>query len=677
MLNKMGITWKILCTVGMILLLMLALGIITSAKLYQVTGYADEIGRSLLPSVTLTGKLRSSVDTYRRSELQFYLKNNGEDLQRYLDRMTKMQGEIKAALDDFTHHGLTDDEKKLITTFNTVWSSYNESALKVIELIKAGKLDDAQRQTRGDGKKQYDLALKVIDDLQVYNEKEAEAGVSSAYQSAASAKHWIISILIISIIIGVLCTVLILKSIRAPLKQLARDAEQIATGDLRVVIDIDTNDEIGQVAVSFEKMINSLRELIGRLADTSAEVSRSSAQMQENASLMATGAEEVAGQATTVATASEEMSSTASDIAQTCGVAAENALRANRAVVHGASVVEETIKVMHQIADRVKASASTVEELGAKSDQIGSIINTIEDIADQTNLLALNAAIEAARAGEQGRGFAVVADEVRALAERTTKATKEIDAMIKVIQQNTRSAVKAMEEGVADVEIGTEEAQRSGEALRKIQDEIDSVNMQVQQISVAAEEQTATTSEISSNIQQINSVAFGAVEQAHGTYSAAQHLARLSGELQSVVSQFRLPETGKFIEWSRSYSVSVDTMDQEHQRLVDLINELYSAMCSGHGKSAVSSVLDNLIEYTKTHFAHEEKLMQKTNYPDYEAQKKAHEALVSQVMDAKQKLADGTVLSQEVMSFLKSWLINHIQGMDQKYGEHMNKNGVK
>jgi len=392
---------------------------------------------------------------------------------------------------------------------------------------------------------------------------------------------------------------------------------------------------------------------------------------------MADGAETVAFQAITVATASEEMSATSGDIAQNCQMAAEGAERANQAAEHGTEVVAKSITVMHRIAERVQSSAKTVEALGRRSDEIGAIVGTIEDIADQTNLLALNAAIEAARAGEQGRGFAVVADEVRALAERTTKATREISQMIKAIQQETQTAVSAMEEGVSEVELGTEEATRSGEALRNIQDEINSLHMQVQQIATAAEEQTATTSEISSNIHNITDVAQKSVEGARKTSSAAEHLSRLASELERLVGQFKLSDTGKLINWSKSYSVGVSQMDSEHQRLIDIINNLYLAMRSGRSKDAIGSILDELVDYTKTHFAHEEQLMQKSNYAGFDEQKRCHEALIARIVEIQGKYRAGTALGQEVMSFLKDWLITHIQGLDKKYGPVMNKKGIK
>ena len=451
---------------------------------------------------------------------------------------------------------------------------------------------------------------------------------------------------------------------------------KVAENDLDIQFEVKSHDEVGELEQSFQYMLNSMRQLTGALSNSSAQLYECSDEMQSNAQQMVNGAEEVAAQAITVATAGEEMSATAGDIAQNCNFAAESAKRANEAAIHGAEVVETSIAVMQRIANRVHASAETVEDLGKQSDQIGSIIGTIEDIADQTNLLALNAAIEAARAGEQGRGFAVVADEVRALAERTAKATQEIGRMIKSIQQETKSAVVAMEEGVAEVEQGTQEAARSGEALHQIQDEINTVNLQVQQIATAAEEQTATTGEISGNIHQITEVVRGTADGARKSLAIAQDLSRLSNELKLVVNQFNASESGKLIDWSNVYSVGVVSMDEEHQRLIGIINKLNNAMRSGHGRDAVGAILDELISYTRTHFAHEERLMQESGYPGYDEQKRAHEALLGTVMDTQAKYRTGTALSQEVMGFLIKWLVNHIQGMDKRYGSHLSGKGI-
>ncbi|HEX9023085.1 MAG TPA: methyl-accepting chemotaxis protein, partial [Geobacteraceae bacterium] len=210
------------------------------------------------------------------------------------------------------------------------------------------------------------------------------------------------------------------------------------------------------------------------------------------------------------------------------------------AASNGMAVVEETWNCMRKISESVTSTLETIQLLETSSARIGEMVVLIEDIADQTNLLALNAAIEAARAGEQGRGFAVVADEVRALAERTTRATREIGEMIKAIQNETRGAVTAMDQGVKEVETGTGEAARSGQALQEILNQINSVVAQVNQIAVAAEEQTAITGEISNNIHQITEVVQGTARGAQESASAASQLSTLAEEMQRLVEQFRL-----------------------------------------------------------------------------------------------------------------------------------------
>jgi methyl-accepting chemotaxis protein len=287
-------------------------------------------------------------------------------------------------------------------------------------------------------------------------------------------------------------------------------------------------------------MVQNLRDMISRTVDISTGIASASNQLHSTSAQIATGAEEVASQTITVATASEEMSATSSDIARNCSMAADASHQATESANAGAMVVGETICGIVVIADRVRQTSKTIEALGARSEQIGDIVGTIEDIADQTNLLALNAAIEAARAGEQGRGFAVVADEVRALAERTTKATREIGEMIKAIQKETQEAVKAMEEGVREVEKGAVTSQKSGEALEQIMERISEVTMQINQIATAAEEQTATTGEVTSNIQQITEVVHQTARGADETAGAAAQLATQAQDLQNLVRRFRL-----------------------------------------------------------------------------------------------------------------------------------------
>ena len=344
----------------------------------------------------------------------------------------------------------------------------------------------------------------------------------------------------IALAVSLFTGLLIASGISRALSEVFRTMSAIADGNLTVRSTVSSCDEMGLLGAEMNLMADKLSGMVGKLADNSDKVSAAASQMHGTAAQMATSSEELAAQAGTVATSCMEMAATSDEIARNCHHAADESARANDAAEAGTRVVEQTVSVMNRISERVRSTACTIESLGSRSDQIGEIIGTIEDIADQTNLLALNAAIEAARAGEQGRGFAVVADEVRALAERTTKATREIAEMIKAIQGDTRDAVSTMNEGVLEVELGTGEAAKSGAALRHILEQIGVVSTQVEQIATAAEQQTATTQEINNNLLQITRVVQTTASSSHQEAAAADHLAQLARDLKQMVGQFKV-----------------------------------------------------------------------------------------------------------------------------------------
>jgi len=332
------------------------------------------------------------------------------------------------------------------------------------------------------------------------------------------------------------------RTVTKPIKEVVETIKDIAQGegDLTKRLPIHGNNEVGELSEWFNTFIGKLHGIISQLSGTALQLASAATQLQSTSSGMQESVNQLSSQSTNLATAGEEMSATAGDIANNCHMAADGAQLAANTTQQGFDVVTRTVDGIRNRGEATKRNALLVESLGQRSDQIGAIVATIEDIADQTNLLALNAAIEAARAGEQGRGFAVVADEVRALAERTTRATKEISDMIRGIQQETRVAINSMEEGVRGTEEGAAQAAQLESSLQTILAQVNAVTDQISQIATAAEEQTCTTREISNNVMSLNELAHQNNTGISETGRAADNVSRQAEELQRLVGQFRL-----------------------------------------------------------------------------------------------------------------------------------------
>jgi methyl-accepting chemotaxis protein len=343
--------------------------------------------------------------------------------------------------------------------------------------------------------------------------------------------------MIVALIIAIVVSTRLWVS--APLYQALCISQSVAAGDLTKAIKITSKDEVGQLLQATEHMCQQLREMIGdvndgivtlaseagQLAAASQEVAHSSGKQSDAASSMAAAVEEMTASINTVSLYAQD----ARTMAETSGHISDS----------GAAVIGSAIQEMTRIAETVRGSSGTVAQLGEQSQQIASIVKVIREIADQTNLLALNAAIEAARAGEQGRGFAVVADEVRKLAERTTQSTHEIATMVTQIQSGAGTAVSSMEVGVQQVEAGVKLASQAGDSIHEIKGGAAKVDQAVIGISEALSEQTTASLDIARNVEQIARQAEGNHAQALATSSAAVDLEKLAGRLKQSIARFR------------------------------------------------------------------------------------------------------------------------------------------
>jgi PAS domain S-box-containing protein len=318
--------------------------------------------------------------------------------------------------------------------------------------------------------------------------------------------------------------------------------QKFAAGDLTVSLEIEKDDNIGKLFNGFNLAVENTSAIIRSVDQTIQSTASAATQISSSTEEMAAGSQEQSAQTSEVAAAVEEMTKTIYETSKNTAFAAEAAKNSGLKATEGGSVVNETIQGINRIAKVVERSAEMVFSLGQNSDKIGEIVQVIDDIADQTNLLALNAAIEAARAGEQGRGFAVVADEVRKLAERTTKATKEIALMIKQIQQDTTSAVESMKEGTKEVETGRKLAVKAGEVLQEIVESSKEVTDIVVQVAAASEEQSATAEQIGKNIESINSVTNESATGIQQIARAAENLNQLTDSLKDTIHKFTIDQ---------------------------------------------------------------------------------------------------------------------------------------
>jgi methyl-accepting chemotaxis protein len=520
----------------------LLLIICSATGMFALSGSARHLGE-----VQAVNELRgdvSSILTFASSISDaikaLALTDDAAERQKILDGIGELRKSYKAKLEAIAKNTGTAEGKALLSKLQEGLGTGKVTNQKLIESAMKGDRAAFIEIYKTEGKFAFERVRDAGKELDGYYNTLAATRTDQAIQGGKQAKLILLLFSVAALVISFLISALFSAAITRPIRACVKIADRIAEGDLTVAIESRGEDETALLMRAMQNMVGHMKQTIGALTRASQEVSSAATELHATSREMVAGADEVVSQSHSVAAAGEQMAATSSDIANSCHMTAQNADNANKAALEGAQVVKRSIAAMVTIADRVKSAAGTVDSLGGRSEQIGEIIGTIEDIADQTNLLALNAAIEAARAGEQGRGFAVVADEVRALAERTTKATREIGEMIKAIQNETRAAVSAMDDGVSEVEKGTGEVAKSGQALESILSQIGSVTQQANQIATAAEEQTATTGEISHNMQRITQIVQHSAHGAQETDLAASQLTKLAEELHRIVKCFNL-----------------------------------------------------------------------------------------------------------------------------------------
>jgi len=494
------------------------------------------------PKIKYANDMKDAVDSITRSVAVMPFATP-EIVEEEKNSILILRPKYKEAVEKLEKLLETQEEKDLLKRFKDAVTQGAELNNKIIQLVNDGKKQEAQilymNETRQTTMLLVEAANNIIRNQQKLLEEKVKRLVSF------SNKLLIIILIVgaVSIIIGIFMSIKTTKSIKAPVEKAAEQLELMSKGDFTFSISqnaIKRGDELGVIARAMDALNTNLKNIFNEIITSVHSLTSSATQLSSIAEEMSRTAESSSSRANSVATASEEMSQTVVDVAKNTASIAESAKRAVDTAQHGNNIVEKSVSEVREIDETVNESAKFVKSLGERSVHIGEIVSVINDIADQTNLLALNAAIEAARAGEQGRGFAVVADEVRKLAERTAQATSEIEDMIKAIQNEVAKAVDKMDSATLKVQSGVDLTTQAGDALKAIVKSSDELQLMVQQIASATEEMSATSEQISKEIVDIANASRDTTASSQETAQAAVGLSRIATKLDETIRFFRL-----------------------------------------------------------------------------------------------------------------------------------------
>ena len=524
-----------------VLTLTVILAVFSLVKLAAVRAATVEMADQRIPGILNLATLRKSLLIYRIAEMSYVFTSDPDERELRTSNMQTAWNEAQKAIEDLSAQEMVSEERKLIETVKQDLALCHSETQTIRDMIKSNKTPDAISEVLGTAQGNF---TQAIDDIKLELDVKVQGAREASQESARTYRNsqwWLGGMSTVTIGLGLFLAVFTTRLIAHPVQQVALVAQRVAEGDLtHEDLIVHAEDEIGELAHSVNEMQANLREMIGSVSASIERIATASEELSANASSQAQGAGAQTERTDQVAVAMQEMTLTVSQVADNSHHASEASRKAADTARQGGVIVEDALVKMYGIADSVAQTAKKVEDLGKSSNQIGEIIGTIDDIADQTNLLALNAAIEAARAGEQGRGFAVVADEVRKLAERTRRATKEIARMIENIQKETQAAVQVMQSGTAQVKLGVESTTRAGASLREIIQTSDAAGDMVTAIAGAAAEQKIAMGEINANIEQIAAITQGAAAGAKESAKAINELSNLAMDLQTMVGKFKV-----------------------------------------------------------------------------------------------------------------------------------------
>ncbi|ATB63880.1 methyl-accepting chemotaxis protein [Pseudomonas mosselii] len=523
---------------GIMALLVVALGGFALQQMTSMRQQSEQVDNNWLPSVISVGSMTQDMLRIRALTLRLLVNTDPAAQQQNRARIEEIKGGLSKAQNHYDGLIVLPEERTLFDRYQVLERQYMTLQGQVVQLATDGHVQDAAVLVNGEMNQLADQMTATLNELIELNNHQANSATDLAEAVYNGAKVWVGVLLVIALSLTVVLALALTRSIVRPLGQSLKVAETVATGDLTPQITVQGDDEPARLLAALKSMQQSLRETIGRISDSASQLASASEELSAVTEDATRGLQQQSMEIEQAATAVNQMTAAVEEVASNAVATSEASRESDQIARRGREQVQATVTAIEALANGVAGNAEEVGQLAQQVHDISKVLDVIGSIAEQTNLLALNAAIEAARAGEAGRGFAVVADEVRALAHRTQTSTQEIEQMIVAIRSGAERAVQGMQHSDAQARSTLDGAHAAGQALEAIAAAIGQINERNLVIASASEQQAQVAREVDRNLTTIRDLAHQSSAGAEETSAASQALSRLAVDLNTLVQRF-------------------------------------------------------------------------------------------------------------------------------------------
>ncbi|KAA6178590.1 methyl-accepting chemotaxis protein [Pseudomonas marginalis] len=523
---------------GLLALMVFVLGGFALMQMANMREQSDQVETNWLPSVMAAGEMNQDLLRIRALTLRLLINRDPQAVAQNEQKILDIKKQLHTAQKLYEALIVLPEDQVLFDRFKVEQQQYLQRQEQVMAFSRQNQLEDALKVVNGEMNHLADTLAGTLGELVILNKVSANQAADLAQQVFSQSRIWVIGMIAMTALITIGLAVLLTRSIVLPLAQSVRVAQGVASGDLTGEITVSGKDEPARLQQALKSMQENLRETIRRISDSSNQLASASEELSCVTEDATRGLHQQSQEIEQAATAVNQMTAAVEEVASNAVATSQASRESDRIAQQGREQVHQTVLSIESLADDVTANATQVEDLAQKVYGISKVLDVIRAIAEQTNLLALNAAIEAARAGEAGRGFAVVADEVRALAHRTQQSTQEIEQMIGGIQQGTDQAVNSMQQSNSRARSTLDIAKSAGTALEEIASAFTLINERNLVIASASEQQAAVAREVDRNLMNIRDLAMQTSAGANQTSAASQELSRLAVDLNTMVARF-------------------------------------------------------------------------------------------------------------------------------------------